>query len=36
MYISKNRQQDKKNRFSKEKLKTKKGVDISYPFIDKK
>ena len=36
MYISKNRQQDKKNRFSKEKLKTKKGVDISYPFINKK
>ena len=36
MYISKSRQQDKKNRFSKEKLKIKKGVDISYHFIDKK
>lgn len=35
MYIAKNRQQDKKNRFSKEKLKTKTGVDISYHFIDK-
>lgn len=36
MYIAKNKQRDKKNKFSKEKLKIKKGVDISYKFIDKK
>lgn len=34
MYIEKKRQKDKKKRFSLFKLKTKKGRDISYKFID--
>lgn len=34
MYIAKNKQIDDKRRFSKSKLKTKKGIKIDYPFID--
>ena len=34
MFIAKNKQIDKKNKFSISELKIKKGIDISYPFID--
>ena len=34
MFIAKNKQIDKKNKFSILELKIKKGIDISYPFID--
>ena len=34
MFIAKNKQIDKKNKFSISELRIKKGVDVSYPFID--
>ena len=34
MYIAKNKQKDFKKKFSRNKLKVKKGINIDYPFID--
>ena len=34
MFIAKNKQIDKKNKFSISKMEIKSGLDISYPFID--
>lgn len=34
MFIAKNKRIDKKNKFSISELRIKKGVDVSYPFID--